>query len=325
MFSLIQNPKVNRSRHFKSKETKKTGVHNEKFNLTLYSGTVTSLSLAFLYEFMAVTKIVKVLALYLMTLHIAHAALTPSTNLRELCQQSPNDCLIQTQEAIEIVAERSFEWYELTLFKIEALHLLERFDELLLLLDKLKELKGVPIYFKTKVYYYLAKVSPPSPLKAQYLETASNLLDMVNDSFFDPMLLLDIYILKLEEKSRDKIQNTYNNLKALDEKYARNTNPLFKKELYAVLGHYAKQLNYLVEQKAYREKSLHWSFKFGNKQQIGVAHYNLAITCVALKQHKLAITHFQQSMSFAKESNDFVGVRLAAQKLEELAKLQNTN
>ena len=95
----------------------------------------------------------------------AYAALTSHTKLRNICQQSPVKCL----DAIEIesrhVSNQSFQWFELKLLKIEALFLLERFDELTPLLHELKAIDGVPTYFSTKVYYYLAKISPPSPEK----------------------------------------------------------------------------------------------------------------------------------------------------------------
>ena len=260
--------------------------------------------------------------LHLFSIFIANASALSPTKLNVLCQQTSHECLAQIEISLKSTSNNSLRWYEIIIMKMEALYTLEKREELDLLLNKLKKMSNLPVYFNIKIYYYLAKVTSTPSLRDEYLKKATNLLTLANEVYFDPLLLLDIYILKLYEKDNDKLQASFSELKILETKYLKSINPLLNRELYTTLGHYAYVLNSTVKLKSYRQKALYWAKEHGNVQQIGVTHYNLALVYQVFKQWDEALTHFRNAMTKAEEAKDIALFKIAEQKVKDVALLQ---
>ncbi len=225
-------------------------------------------------------------------------------NIEATCQQSSPQCLAYLEIGLNGSQPHSRQW-----FRFKQLRLFNLFD-----LQKLPQLKqevnywlfadNMPPNFAVYVYIYHAKLSSADGLSNEsttYLNKATNLLNDINIKSFSPLRLIEIANLQISLKSYSQAKQT---LLQLEEKFSQRDYPNFKKELYANLGHISWHQKDHKQHVFYRIKSLEWSLKTPNKQQIAVAYNNLAFAYKNDKQYNKAEISYLQSIKYAKLALD---------------------
>jgi len=183
--------------------------------------------------------------LFALCLYLFTCGYCNSTTYNELakidqtCISSSSQCLLNVETALLTSMNESRQWYRLKLFQLDALFNLQKFDQLSAEINTLLTLKTRPINFSVYVYIYHAKIlnsKKETSLAKIYIEKAINLLEKINDKYPDPMRLIEIANIQAAMKEHTLAKNT---LLQLERKFEGKYHPIFKRELYANLGHIA--------------------------------------------------------------------------------------
>ena len=183
------------------------------------------------------------------------------TKIDKQCQASSNECLKVIDDALSSLIINSRPWAHLKLLQLDALFNLQKFDALAQELTPLIANDNLPVNFSVYVYIYHAKLllgNQEKDLAQQYLAKAVSLLNEINDKYPEPVRLIEIANVQIVLKDYQQAKKT---LQQLELKFKDRYHPVFKRELYANLGHIA----YFQDEKAlhirYREKSLEWAIE----------------------------------------------------------------
>jgi tetratricopeptide (TPR) repeat protein len=240
----------------------------------------------------------------------------------QTCIDSSSQCLLEVETALLTSLNESRQWYRLKLLKLDALFNLQKVDQLSTEINALLTLKTRPINFSVYVYIYHAKILnsiKDNTLAKKYIEKAINLLKQINDKYPDPMRLIEIANIQLSMKEYTLAKST---LLQLEQKFEGKYHPIFKRELYANLGHIAVFQKDHALHVTYREKSLKWALSVNNNQQIGIAYYNLARAYSSANRYELAQESYENSITYATIEKDTIIAYTSQLRLVELFLLQ---
>ncbi|PKG82174.1 hypothetical protein CXF85_14860 [Colwellia sp. 75C3] len=263
------------------------------------------------------------LFVYLLVPNYSNAATYDElAKIEKTCESSPHQCLLLLDDALASSTVKSRQWYRLKLIQLDALFTLQHFDKLSLEIETLLSYNTLPINFSIYVYIYYAKLSYGNkdikPTR-DYLDKAVSLLTQINDKYQDPIRLIEISNLQIAMKEYEKAKIT---LLQLDQKFKKRYHPIFKRELYANLGHVA----YFQDDKPlhikYRKDSLKWAKAAKNKQQIGVAYNNVALAYKKAGEYKNAEESYIRAINLAEGEKDVINGSISKLKLIEVIFLQ---
>lgn len=235
-------------------------------------------------------------ALILMNTYCAQAAPRISeTDIHKTCGKSPKQCLKEIDLFLNNETPESRKWFELLLYKFDALAQLVEFDTLHEEVEVWIEREDVPLRFRINVLIHYAKTLSGLGLREQsviYMEKAVNTIAEVNNFSYDPMLLVQIanglnYL--------GEYQRGYDLLKPLIAKYAARHMPKFKHELYENIGHFAYRLGNLDEHLSYRVQALEWAKAMNSDTQVAISLYNVARAYQMLGNYERAFYYFAKA------------------------------
>lgn len=242
--------------------------------------------------------------------------------IESVCQKSSGQCLFSLENALADSTSRSRQWYRLKLLQLDALFILQQFKKLSEEIDALLTYDELPINFSVYVYIYHAKLNYGKgqiSTAKKYLSKAVNLLTSINDKYPKPMRLIEIANLQISMKDFEQAKST---LLQLELKFQDRYHPLFKRELYANLGHVALFQGDEALHVKYRERSLKWALKANNNQQVGIAYHNLAWAFQKAENYKYAEQHYSQAIKFSRIEQDDINGSISQLRLIEVILLQ---
>jgi len=244
------------------------------------------------------------------------------SQIEVVCEKSSRQCLLSLESALISTATKSRPWYRLKLLQLEALFTLQQFDKLTNEIDPLLTYDALPVSFSVYVYLYHAKLSygrGEVTTAKVYLNKAVNLLTEINEKSPKPMRLIEIANLQISMRDFELANTT---LLKLELKFKNRYHPIFKRELYANLGHVAYFRDNKELHLEYREKSLNWALKTNNNQQIGIAHNNFAWAYQDIGNYKFAEQHYSQAVKYAEMEQDEINGSISQLRLIEVVLLQ---
>jgi tetratricopeptide (TPR) repeat protein len=239
-----------------------------------------------------------------------------------ICVSSASKCLLSLEGALATSKPNSRQWYRLKLLELDALFALQQFKDLSDEIDRLLTRETLPLNFSVYVYLYHAKLSFGKKELSQaheYLDKAINLLTQINDKYPKPMRLIEIANLQISMKDFGLAKDT---LLQLELKFENRYHPIFKRELYANLGHVAYFQNDKPLHIKYRKQSLSWALKANNNQQAGIAYNNLAWAYQQTENYKFAEVNYAQSIKLAQMEQDDINGSISQLRLIEVVFLQ---
>jgi len=184
---------------------------------------------------------------------------------------------------------------------------------------------NLPINFLVYVYIYHAKMSKVLVDKTTselYLNKALTLLSSINKTISRPMRLIEIANL---QTANGQLTNARETLLTLERKFSKSGSPRFNSELYTNFGHVAYQLKQYKQHVDYRIKALEWSKLLENKQQLGIAHYNLARALHLISSYQEAKKHYLRAYDLAIQAHDTI-IQITSQlRIVEVLLLQGSN
>ena len=244
------------------------------------------------------------------------------TKIDKQCQASSNECLKVIDDALSSLIINSRPWAHLKLLQLDALFNLQKFDALAQELTPLIANDNLPVNFSVYVYIYHAKLllgNQEKDLAQQYLAKAVSLLNEINDKYPEPVRLIEIANVQIVLKDYQQANKT---LLQLELKFKDRYHPVFKRELYANLGHIA----YFQDEKAlhirYREKSLEWAIEANNNQQVGIAYSNLAVAFRKAGNYQLSEQNYKQAVKISQVEQDDINGAISNIRLIEVILLQ---
>jgi len=226
------------------------------------------------------------------------------TKIEEACLQSSPECLAYLEVGLNTSEPQSRQWFRFKQLRLFNLFDLQKWSLLRQEVDYWLLADNLPPNFAVYVYIYHAKLSindQSSGEHTRYLTKATNLLSEINAKSFSPLRLIEIANLQIALKNYAQAKQT---LLQLDKKFSKRDYPIFKQELYANLGHIAIKEKRHDEHIQYRKKSLAWTLKTPNKQQIAVAYTNLAWAYQAVGQFKKAEENYKISINYSQSAQD---------------------
>lgn len=242
--------------------------------------------------------------------------------IESACQRSSSQCLLLLNDALTSSTTKSRQWYRLKLLQLDAFFTLQQLEELSSELETLLTYDTLPVNFSIYVYIYHAKLlygTKDISAAKEFLTKAVSLLTQLNDKYPKPMRLIEIANLQTSLKDYEQAKET---LLQLELKFESRYHPVFKRELYANLGHVAYRQDDKVMHLKYREKSLNWALKANNNQQVGIAHNNFAWAYQQAGSYKEAEQHYNQAIEFAQKEQDDVNGSISQLRLVDVVLLQ---
>jgi tetratricopeptide (TPR) repeat protein len=239
-----------------------------------------------------------------------------------VCLSSASQCLLLLDDALVTSPAKSRQWYRLKLLQLDAFFTLQQLKNLSTEIDTLLIDTSLPINFSVYVYIYYAKLNHAKdniePAK-KYLDKAVLLLKELNNKYPKPMRLIEIANLQTAMKDYDQAKLT---LLQLELKFKGKYHPIFKRELYANLGHVANFQQDIALHVKYRKKSLKWALRANNIQQVGIAYYNLARAYQKAEYYEHAEDYYLQAINSAQLTQDDISSDLSQLRLIEVVILQ---
>jgi len=226
------------------------------------------------------------------------------TKIEEACRQSSPECLAYLEVGLNSSKPQSRQWYRFKQLRLFNLFDLQKWTLLKQEVNQWLLVDNMPTNFAVYIYIYHAKLShseQSSDEYIRYLTKATNLLSEINTKSFSPLRLIEISNLQIALKNYAQAKQT---LLALDKKFSKRDYPVFKQELYANLGHIALKEKNNDEHIQYRKKSLAWSLKTPNEQQIAVAYANLAWAYQAVKEFEKSEDNYKKSIHYSQSAQD---------------------
>lgn len=263
------------------------------------------------------------LCLYFLTPSYSNATTYDElAKIKLICESSSNQCLLVLDDALTSSTSKSRQWYRLKILQLDALFTLQHLEKLSLEIELLRSDNTLPMNLSVYVYIYHAKLNYGNkdikPTR-DYLDKAVNLLTLINDKYPDPIKLIEIANLQISLKEYEQAKAT---LLQLEQKFEDRYHPLFKRELYANLGHIAYFQDDKLLHIKYREKSLKWAKAVKNKQQVGVAYNNVALAYKKAREYKKAEKNYISAISIAESEQDMMNGSISKLKLIEVIFLQ---
>ncbi|PKI16752.1 tetratricopeptide repeat protein [Colwellia sp. 12G3] len=260
---------------------------------------------------------------YLLTSSYANATTYDElVKIERICESSSNQCLLVLDDALASSTSKSRQWYRIKLLQLDALFTLQHFEKLSSEIETLLSYSALPMNFSVYVYIYHAKLSYSNkdikPAK-YYLDKALNLLTQINDKYPDPIRLIEVANLQIAMKEHEKAKIT---LLQLEQKFKDRYHPVFKRELYANLGHIASFQDDKLLHIEYRISSLKWAKAAKNQQQIGIAYNNLAFAYLKAGEYENAETNYTQAINIAQEEQDIINGSISQIRLIKVIFLQ---
>ncbi len=245
--------------------------------------------------------------------------------IEQTCENSSHQCLSVLDDALENSISKSRQWYRLKLLQLDALFTLQHLTKLATEINNLLSYDTLPVNFSVYVYIYHAKLSYANNeviIAKNYLDKALSLLTQIHGKYPDPIRLIEIANLQTSMKDYQQAKTT---LLQLEQKYKDRYHPIFKRELYANLGHVA----YFQEHKSlhieYRKNSLKWAKAVNNKQQIGIAYNNFAWAYHTAGEYKNAEENYTKAVTLALSEKDLINGYFSQLRLIEVVILQGKN
>ncbi len=242
--------------------------------------------------------------------------------IETVCQKSSRQCLLSLENTLTSSTAKTRKWYRLKLMQLDAFFTLQQFDKLSSEIDILLTYDELPISFSMYVYLYHAKLNYGAheiTTAKEYLNKAVNLLTEINEKYPKPMRLIEIANLQISMRDFEQAKQT---LLQLELKFSTRYHPIFKRELYANLGHVAYfQSNDSLHLK-YRKNSLTWALKAENNQQVGIAYNNLAWAFQKIESYENAEHNYNQAIKFAQMEQDDINGSISLLRLVEVLLLQ---
>jgi len=243
--------------------------------------------------------------------------------IETICQQSSRQCLLSLDSALTSSTIKSRQWSRLKLLQLDALFTLQQFKELADEVDILLTYDGLPINFSVYVYLYHAKLSygeKKLTTAREFLNKAVNLLTEINDKYPKPMRLIEIANLQVSMRDYEQANKT---LLQLAQKFKDRYHPIFKRELYANLGHVAYFQEDIALHLQYRKESLKWALRANNNQQVGIAYNNLAWAFQKAENYEYAEKNYALAIKIAQMEQDYINGSISQIRLVEVVLLQN--
>jgi tetratricopeptide (TPR) repeat protein len=239
-----------------------------------------------------------------------------------ICVSSPTKCLGLIDDVLVSSTPNSRQWYRLKLHQLDAFFTLQQFEKLSLEVNFLLTDQTLPINVSVYVYLYHAKLCFKNKdiIQAhEYINKTVNLMTQLNDKYPNPMRLIEIANLQTSMKDYEPAQKT---LLQLEKKFESRYHPIFKRELYANLGHVAYYQGDNDLHLQYRKKSLLWALKVDNNQQIGIAYNNFAWAYQKIGDYKNAEKNYTQAIEIARIEQDDINGTITQLRLVEVTFLQ---
>ncbi|MDF2179468.1 tetratricopeptide repeat protein [Aliiglaciecola sp. CAU 1673] len=240
-------------------------------------------------------------------------------DIHSLCQSSPVACIEHLPEELAKQKEGSRSWYALKIYQFDALHILERSDELKAAISPFLAMPNLPVMFSAHLYTHYAKllsVEGDKKMTDKYLNKAINLLDENHKHFLSPMLQVQIANLELYQA---RYRQAFDRLQAVEVDHGEGGTALFQYELYNNLGHAASFLKDVDGHLKYRLKAMEWVTLLQNQQKLSEGVYNLARAYQGLEQHENALTYFSEAYQLATQAGDEVSAQMALLRLAEVS------
>ena len=247
------------------------------------------------------------------------------STIEKKCESSSNICLKIIDSALTSTTKNTRPWNHLKRLQLDALFNLQKFDILAEELAPLLANNNLPVNFAVYVYIFHAKLllgNQEIDLAKQYLNKSVGLLHEINNKYPNPLRLIDIANVQIVLKDYEQANKT---LLQLESKFTDRYHPVFKRELYANLGHVAYFQHEENLHITYREKSLKWAIASDNNQQIGIAHSNLAWAYFKIKNYKLSEKHYRQAVKISEIEQDEINGAISKVRLTEVILLQGNN
>ena len=258
-------------------------------------------------------------SLLLLCVSAQSQANTTSPSIEATCSHSYALCLKNIEPLLSSTQQPSRTWYKYKLLQLEALFNLGKITELKQALAPFIHKENLPEAFTVYIKIYYAKALGNDKQRDEskkYIQEALTLLYQIQEQLPRPMRLIEIANLQLIDKQFTQAEQT---LLYLEERFSQNALPLFNQELYANLGHVASMTDQLDKLLDYREKSLYYTLQVDNKQQNGVAYYNLGRALFRLEDYASAEENFLLSFKHAELAQDVSMQIYAKIRLAEIA------
>jgi len=241
---------------------------------------------------------------------VAHSPVKNMSEIHKICSKSPAECLTEVNKVLLTTKEQSRVWYDLIQYKVESLFLLQNIKELNAVTKPWITIDDLPVPFKISVYIYYAKSLTADNdidkelIKSEskkYIKKAEQQLDLMNNAYPDPMLLIQLANIKMFV---GEYEQAYQSLQALTVKYQRRQDPAFKLDLYGNLAHLADRLKYKQQAINYWIESIDWAKKHGNDQQIATVYFNLAQSQISNNDFEAAKPNYLKAIHHSTLAND---------------------
>ncbi|GHE89118.1 tetratricopeptide repeat protein [Thalassotalea profundi] len=228
--------------------------------------------------------------------------------VNKVCARSAVECLELVEVELKRTTPNTYIWYDLLQHKFDALFDLQKISELNKAVTPWIDQEKLPNSFKITVYIYYAKTSfIQEDIDRAYLysQKAKNKLIEMNQVFPSPMRLIQLANLQMRLNEDDL---AYETLQALEKKYEKSKNAHFMMELYGNLGHVTRNLSLHELSLEYCLKTIPWSKKYNNQQQIGTVLFNLAKAYLHFGHYNKAEKTLHEAQEFSKKAKDEVKV-----------------
>lgn len=208
------------------------------------------------------------------------------------CVYSGHNCLNQVLAQLAQTPAKTFVWYELTLLRLDSMHVLRQELELFNLTTELVKENSAPPAFLARVYIYHAKLlhAHGQPKQGQhYMQLAMELLDQLQQA--SPQFLTELRLANLLLYLGDYEQG-YRIVRRLENQLQRSHDYVLLYDLYNNLGHFAQALNQPNDHIYYRQQALAAVVQSNHPAFLAQAHYNLARSYYMDRQWQNAEPHF---------------------------------
>lgn len=240
-------------------------------------------------------------------------------DIHQLCRSNPIECLNQLPSSYQNTTASSVNWFQLKLYEIQNLCLLNKTETLQQVINQLDEVTNeAPLLFKVKIDILLAKAYQNQlkfDLSAKHIESAEVMLQQNKTRLTDPTFKLEhnkLAMLKHKiagysnqhNVNKQSISSVINELLSLEQDYQAINDASFYYDLYTTLGE-ALMMNTLYENatKAFGS-ALYWAKQSKHQPHTALAHLNLAEALLDMKQSADAVSNLEQASSTAFLSQD---------------------
>lgn len=224
--------------------------------------------------------------------------------LQQVCSQSNQLCLQQTEFLLAQTKPNSRLWFQLTLQQLDLLFRMQLDEQLYKLTSSLVMTGGQPDFFRARLAIYHAKLLHirQDPAAERYYQQARQILGDWQQSSHDPQGYIRLY--NLELYFSNDLALAYQQLLLMADKYANRQDPVMQYDLHNNLGHFADKLHSSAAALPHRQRALDWAKQSTFRDMLGQAHFNLARQYTKLGQWSDALPLFQQAYQYYQSAAD---------------------